>query len=802
MVVTGQRSGNTAQATAGIRTIMRHTPFATLYILPAALSFALAVYGLRRSNRTGAVPFSLLMFSLAVWSLCHAFSVDSDTFAATLFWSQAQYAGIVSVGPFWLLFAFAYAGREAWANTAVRITMSVVAVLSFAAVLTNDLHHLWWTSVRLDTTQPFGALAVTRGPLFWTHAVIAYGYLLFGIGLFINRALGTSRFYQRQARPVILGVSIPLIGNIVELAGIDVPFADDPTPFLLLASGALLFYASSRYQLLDLAPIAQREVFESIPDGVIVIDRSGTVTSLNHSAQQFLPKHQHPAIGQAVGILFADSPLALDIDHMLRHSAEPQSRPVSYTDERGLHSVEIRLQPLFERSGGRAGEILILRDTTDRARAEQARDQRLREVSLLQQIARTANSAIQTDEVLRLMTSDILHSFGWQRVVIGLLQQDNTTLRLVSDQYEIGTSSLEGRFVDKYSFGVVIDLARAGQPRLLHVTDPLISGSMTGLALERMGLHTVLFLPLISRNQPLGMLFVGSTGERSINNDELRMFETMGKLISDAIVRAQLFESAQEASALKSAFLATVSHELRTPLTSVIGFADMLRSGVFGPVTEASDEAVAHIQHSSYVLLRLINDVLDYSKMEAGHFAVDIYPVDIGLCVQMAAGALRPQLHDRGLSLNLQLADDLPLVQANSARLEQVLMNLIGNAIKFTENGTITIEAAVYGPKLRLHIRDTGIGIPQEYQHSVFDAFRQIENPLTRRFGGTGLGLAITKRLMELMGGQIWLESQPSVGTTFTCEFHIAVVDSLPKSVPDEQTAEWHVTEDLDLRPQ
>lgn len=755
------------------------TPFASLYILPTVLSTIMAIYGLRRGNRTGAIPFSLLMLSLAVWCLCHALSVASTSFESTLFWSQAQYVGIVAVGPFWLLFALAYADREAWASMLVRIGMCMIAICSFAAVITNELHMLWWTSVSLDTSKPFGALVVTRGPLFWAHAALSYAYLLFGIALFVQRALGTSRFYQRQAWLVILGAFVPFVGNLAELVGIDLPFADDPTPFLLLASGMLLFYASSRYQLLDLAPIAHREVFESIPDGVIVIDRGGIVTSLNSAAQQFISQTKNEAIGQTIGNLLDETPLALDIDHMLRSSAEPQSRPVSYNNVSGLHSVEIRLQPLYERSGGRAGALLILRDTTDRARAEQARDQRLREVSMLQQIARTANSALQTADVLRMISGEILRSFGWQRVVIGLLQPDNMTLRVVSDQYEIGEASLEGRFLDVHSFGVIIDLVRAGQPRVLHVNDPLIVGSITELALQRMHLNTVLFLPLISRGQTVGMLFVGSTVERNVANDELRMFETLGKLISDAMVRTQLYESAQEANALKSAFLATVSHELRTPLTSIIGFADMLRTNVFGDITPASDEAVVHIQRSSQVLLRLITDILDFSKMEAGHFAVDIYPVDASLVVNMVVGAMQPQLYERGLALHLNVPPDLPLIQANSARLEQVITNLLANAIKFTEAGSITISAAVQGPKLRLSVRDTGIGVPPEYQHSIFDAFRQIEHPLTRRYGGAGLGLAITKRLVELMGGTVWLESQLDVGSTFICEFHVAVVDTL-----------------------
>jgi signal transduction histidine kinase len=151
---------------------------------------------------------------------------------------------------------------------------------------------------------------------------------------------------------------------------------------------------------------------------------------------------------------------------------------------------------------------------------------------------------------------------------------------------------------------------------------------------------------------------------------------------------------------------------------------------------------------------------------------------------------MQPQLFERGLSLRLELDQDLPPVQANSARLEQVLTNLLANAIKFTNEGEIVVRAARHGTKVWLSVQDTGIGIAPEYQETIFQAFRQIETPLTRRFGGTGLGLAICKRLVELMGGTIWVESEPGVGSTFHCEFHVAVVQGRHEYIAAQREGE------------
>lgn len=744
------------------------------YIIPALLGMGLTIYGLRGNHDAVAIPFSLLTAALTVWCLCHALSVAATTFAATLFWAQLQYAGIAAVGPFWLLFALAHTGREQLVRQPVRVAIAAVAILTFVAAVTNTSHYLWWSAVSLDTTRPFGSLALVRGPLFWLHTILSYTYLLIGIGLFVQRALSASQFYQRQAGLIIIAVLIPLLGNIALLLGLRLTFADDPTPVLLLFSTSLLFYTSRHYDFLNLVPIAQRVVFESMPDGVIVLNQQGIVNSVNNSARQFLPPYAHELTGEPVEHLLNGSPLATDVAHMLTNSTQPQTRRVRYSHAAALHCVEVRLQPLFTDERAHAGSLLLLRDLSEQVRAEHARDQRLGEVLLLQQIARAANSALETDAVLRVISREMLRALPWHRVVVGLLQPDATTLRLIADQNVQGEATLDGRFIDVQNFDLVIDLMRAGRPRVLHINDPLLASTATQAALRQMGMQTVLFLPLLDREQPLGMLFVGSLGERQIADDELRMFEPIGKLVSDTILRTQLYEAAQEANSLKSAFLATVSHELRTPLTSVIGYADMLQTGVFGPLPDPITDAVDSIQRGSYVLLRLINDILDFSKMEAGHFAIDVYPVEVNLVIQLAAKTLQPQLHARGLTLALHVPPSLPLIQANSTRLEQVLINLLANAIKFTEVGQITIRATEVGPRVRISVHDTGIGIPSEFQTSIFDAFRQVENPLTRRYGGTGLGLAIVRRLIDLMGGTISVESEPGAGSSFHCEFHAA----------------------------
>jgi len=351
--------------------------------------------------------------------------------------------------------------------------------------------------------------------------------------------------------------------------------------------------------------------------------------------------------------------------------------------------------------------------------------------------------------------------------VIGLLEPDDATLRLVVDEPLHAAPTLEGRAVTGDDFALLQNVLRAGQSCGIHISDPLLEGTAAQAILRQAGLRTMLVVPLSSQSAPLGAMFVGHADDRAIALGEVQLFETVGELVTEAIIRTRLYEQCQEGSRVKSAFLATVSHELRTPLTSIIGFTDLLEKSFFGELPEGAREPLGHMRRNSQTVLRLINDILDFSKMEAGRFAIDRAPVDLATVIQNVVGAMQPQVQERGLELKVEVAPDLPPVYANGDRLAQVLTNLLSNAIKFTDRGSITVRAMRDGDRVRFSVTDTGIGIAPEQQSALFQEFRQIENEHTRRYSGTGLGLAISRRLMHLMGGTLMVESTPGVGSIF-----------------------------------
>jgi signal transduction histidine kinase len=260
-----------------------------------------------------------------------------------------------------------------------------------------------------------------------------------------------------------------------------------------------------------------------------------------------------------------------------------------------------------------------------------------------------------------------------------------------------------------------------------------------------------------------------------------------------AAALAEARDAAQSADRLKSAFLATMSHELRTPLNAIIGFTGIILKGMAGPLTPEQARQLGMVQAASRHLLALINDVLDISKIEAGELRVAAEPFDLAASVARVAATIAPLAQKKGLALEVGAVPPGEAV-GDARRVEQVLLNLLGNAVKFTEAGSVTLTAepvADHRPRegdapvaaVRLRVADTGVGIAPEDMAKLFQPFRQVDSTLARKHEGTGLGLAICRRLAGLMGGRVDAESRPGEGSVFT--FTLPLAPPAPPALPE-----------------
>ena len=257
-------------------------------------------------------------------------------------------------------------------------------------------------------------------------------------------------------------------------------------------------------------------------------------------------------------------------------------------------------------------------------------------------------------------------------------------------------------------------------------------------------------------------------GHRTFSVTAAPVNDTQGELIGTVAVFRDYTHEA-EVERMKNTFLAIVSHELRTPLNAILGYAEMIKEAIYGPVNEKQARASDRIMTNSHRLLDIVSDLLDQAQMEAGKLALHIRPFRPADLVENVHGVMDKIAIDKGLGLTSELDPELPVfLDGDIARLQQILVNLINNAIKFTDQGSVHMYLKRSGENAwAMEVRDTGIGIPESDLPTIFEAFRQVDSTVTRKYGGFGLGLTIVKQLTELMGGSVNVTSKLTVGSSF-----------------------------------
>jgi len=275
------------------------------------------------------------------------------------------------------------------------------------------------------------------------------------------------------------------------------------------------------------------------------------------------------------------------------------------------------------------------------------------------------------------------------------------------------------------------------------------------------------------RERPKGLALVvrdasSTDGGRARQETVAAMREINQRLLVASLRELELTERAEAANEAKSAFLATMSHELRTPLTAILGYEELLAEGVSGPITEVQQTYLSRIKLGAQHLLMLIDGILTLSRLDAGAEAVHHEPVTVDRLLDEAATLVAPLAASRRIGFTVQHPESPFAIDTDYAKVRQILVNLLGNAVKFTDHGEVVLEACVQGDTAIFKVRDTGIGISSEHLERIFDAFWQVEQTTTRTVGGSGLGLSVSRRLARLLGGDLTVESSEGVGSTFT----------------------------------
>jgi PAS domain S-box-containing protein len=472
----------------------------------------------------------------------------------------------------------------------------------------------------------------------------------------------------------------------------------------------------------------------------------------------------------------------------------------------GIAAVDMRGMPMTSLANAETGVLhAVLQDAASERRSHVFQQHRLKS-GLLREVEMHASPiSLDSRQLLYCVVHDITERHEAENAVVELNQRYQALLDAASEVSIVATDT-EG----------LITVFNRGAERLLGYASTDMVGRMTPVAFHDgqevqqrarelskqlgypvSGFHTFIELPLIHGSEQREWTYVRKDGSRcrvSMSVTPMRAIDgritgylaialDISRLKEAEASLLQAKEAAEQASRAKSAFLATMSHEIRTPMNGVIGMAQLLQGTL---LSEEQQEYADIIVSSAESLLIIINDILDFSKVEAGKLELEHLPFEPRPLLAGVVGMFMPQARARGIDLLLETDARLPhWLLGDAARLRQVLVNLLGNAIKFTEHGSIHVGVAVHAvdanrASFSLVVRDTGVGMGPEVVEGLFAPFYQGDSSITRRFGGTGLGLSITRGLVELMGGHIAAESALGVGSTFTVDLSLPLPARLP----------------------
>ncbi len=431
---------------------------------------------------------------------------------------------------------------------------------------------------------------------------------------------------------------------------------------------------------------------------------------------------------------------------------------------------------------------LIVKTDLELNKAQEELDKRLNGLNALQKTSRLISTTLDEEEIFRRLDQPLMSELGFEKNLVLMYDAD----KKLHCRIESGSSKEE---ISAIISQLEKDRNLSSALKEGHTFSSLSTPKQHKEKITQLfDVEHFILAPILTQDGIIGVVFVGNRSDTStVTEGDEELLSILANQIGQSLENAQLFEqvyrSRQElesniqertkqlASALeevkkiskmKTDFISAVSHELRTPLTSIKGYASLLMSGKIGSVPPEVKDRLGKINKHSDNLVKLINDLLDISRIESGKVEMVFAKTPVATMLENVRDLLTPQMKDKNIQLIVQIADNIPPITIDRSHFERVFINLVGNAIKFTpENGKITIEAKLDQENVIFTVTDTGIGIKKDDLEKLFDEFYRVDNEINQNVKGSGLGLSLAKNIVEAHQGTIWVTSKVGIGTTF-----------------------------------
>ena len=758
---------------------------ATLFALPTSLTactmlaLGLIVLLRERDSRVG-ISFFIMTATAALWLAGYSLMYCAQTSRVAAAWSVLGHIGITlipaSVYHFTVTALQLYSRyrRRVWLVWAI-CAVFLATVFFGSAFLKGIYLYRWgyyplygWMGV-LFICFFFGLMALSLRE-YWN----AYRSALPGPG-------------KLRSRGLLSAFCIAYLGSFDYLAALGVPLY--PFGYLpVLGFIILVGRTIRRYRLVNITPeLAAEEIIQAMDDALLVMDNEGIVRVANHSACRIFSRAENELEGASIAVLA--QVFDADAGPLARRIVDGTLRNHEYTAHDGKADVSLSSFIMRDAENRHIATVCMIRDISEAKTAQRRIERHNAEQAALYQLNLAATSTLELRAVLNVLLERLAVLVPRTATTVLLLDKAKQPLRKVACR---GINEQDWQSEPDSGRNLIHPVLRTKDVISLPELRGRVDDDLDAAYFVRHGFVCYLGLPLIAQNQVIGILSFYSPEVRCYGEEEINFLRNLAGQAAVAIHNSVLYEQTrrqaavlEKANRVKEDFLSVMSHELRTPLNVICGYTKLVQEGMMGKVNAEQRKALDKVGRHAGELLFMVNSIMSATQIEAEALTLDCHEFLLtGLLDELKSLYDYPRGKD--VRLEWDYPDDLPSLHSDSDKLKHILQNLINNALKFTDAGSVTVTARQIGeqPGVELTVADTGIGIPPEDLPTIFERFRQIDSSRTRAHGGVGLGLHIVKTFTEMLGGKIEVASSLGHGSTFTITFPRTKKDRLESDAP------------------